>query len=148
MTWTTFCYTNRFAECNVKQRFKMLRFKMLKIIFGTESGNAEMAAEDMAAVLTEAGIEAKAVAMDDYDVNGLTDEEHVILMTSTYGEGELPMTTLPFYESLKTLSPNLSGIKFSAFGLGDSTYETYNQAIKTLIGKVRISRSFLPKLTR
>jgi flavodoxin len=25
---------------------------MLKIIFGTESGNAEMAAEDMAAVLT------------------------------------------------------------------------------------------------
>ncbi|HID4605964.1 TPA: flavodoxin domain-containing protein, partial [Klebsiella pneumoniae] len=85
MTWTTFCYTNRFAECNVKQCVKMLRFKMLKIIFGTESGNAEMAAEDMATVLTEAGIEAKAVAMDDYDVNGLTDEEHVILMTSTYG---------------------------------------------------------------
>lgn len=81
---------------------------MLKIIFGTESGNAEMAAEDMATVLTEAGIEAKAVAMDDYDVNGLTDEEHVILMTSTYGEGELPMTTLPFYESLKTLSPTLA----------------------------------------
>lgn len=106
---------------------------MLKIIFGTESGNAEMAAEDMVAALYESGIEATAVAMDIYDVAQITQEEHVILMASTYGEGELPMTAVPFYESLKAASPNLSGLKFSALGLGDSSYETYNQGIKSLI---------------
>lgn len=106
---------------------------MLKIIFGTESGNAEMAADDMTTALNEAGIEAVAVSMDDYDVADLAGENHVILVSSTYGEGELPMTAAPFYESLKTLTPNLGNVKFSAFGLGDSTYETYNQAIKSLI---------------
>ncbi|AIA70904.1 flavodoxin [Pectobacterium atrosepticum SCRI1043] len=106
---------------------------MLKIIFGTESGNAEMAAEDMATALNDSGITATAVAMDTYDVAEIANEEHIILMTSTYGEGELPMTAAPFYESLKASSPDLKGVKFSAFGLGDSTYETYNQAIKSLI---------------
>ena len=106
---------------------------MLKIIFGTESGNAEMGAEDMVTALNEAGLEASAVAMDVYDIAELANETHIILMTSTYGEGELPMTAAPFYESLKMASPDLKGIKFSGFGLGDSTYETYNQAIKSLM---------------
>lgn len=105
---------------------------MLKIIFGTESGNAEMAADDMALALNGAGIDTIAVSMDTYDVEELAGEEHVILMSSTYGEGELPMTAAPFYENLKAAAPNLSRVKFSAFGLGDSTYETYNQAIKSL----------------
>ena len=106
---------------------------MLKIIFGTESGNAEMAAEDMAIALNESGVEAVAVAMDSYDIQNIANEEHVILLSSTYGEGELPMTASPFYENLKDISPDLTGVKFSAFGLGDSTYETYNQAIKSLM---------------
>ncbi|MBN3137520.1 flavodoxin domain-containing protein [Pectobacterium punjabense] len=106
---------------------------MLKIIYGTESGNAEMAAEDMAAMLNDSGITATAVSMDAYDVAEMANEEHIILMTSTYGEGELPMTAAPFYASLKDSAPDLQGVKFSAFGLGDSTYETYNQAIRSFI---------------
>lgn len=110
---------------------------MLKIIFGTESGNAEMAAEDMADVLNESGIPAAAVGMDTYDVADITQEEHIILMASTYGEGQLPMTAAPFFDSLKASSPDLSKLKFSAFGLGDSSYETYNQGIKTLIALMK-----------
>ncbi|QLK20864.1 MULTISPECIES: flavodoxin domain-containing protein [Klebsiella/Raoultella group] len=110
---------------------------MLKIIFGTESGNAEMAAEDMATTLNNGGKTASIVAMDEYHVSELSNESHIILITSTYGEGELPLTAAPFYSKLNESRPNLSGVKFSAFGLGDSTYETYNQAIKAFIALMK-----------
>lgn len=41
-------------------------------------------------------MEAEAVGMEDYDVSELSSEEKVVLITSTYGEGELPETTQPF----------------------------------------------------
>ena len=76
----------------------------IQILFGTESGNAEMVAE--------VGI--------------------AIFITSTYGDGELPMTTAPFHEALVAAKPDLGSLRFGAFGLGDRTYETYNNAITVL----------------
>lgn len=106
---------------------------MLTILYGTESGNAEMAAEDMANVLNLTGKETRVISMEDYTPSDLQSEEHVIFMTSTYGEGELPLTSAPFYSKLKELNLDLSGLKFSAFGLGDSTYEHFNGAIHTFV---------------
>lgn len=105
----------------------------LTILFGTESGNAEMVAEDVAAALADNGIEARVTGMEDYDVDELGNEKLVVLITSTYGEGELPESAAPFYEALTKSEPDLSGLRFAAFGLGDSTYETYNNGIATLI---------------
>ncbi|WP_138464280.1 flavodoxin domain-containing protein [Poseidonocella sp. HB161398] len=102
---------------------------MTKILFGTESGNSEMAADDIADFLNDNGGEAEVVAMEDYDVADLAAEGFAVVITSTYGEGELPETTQPFYDALKESRPDLSGLRFAAFGLGDSTYETYGNGI-------------------
>lgn len=110
---------------------------MLTILYGTESGNAEMAAEDMANVLNLTGKETRVISMEDYEPIDLQNEEHVIFMTSTYGEGELPLTSAPFYSKLKELDLDLSELKFSAFGLGDSTYEHFNGAIHTFVKLLR-----------
>lgn len=103
-----------------------------QILFGTESGNAELVADDIAETFTSAGTVARVVAMEDFDITDLADLGFVVVVTSTYGEGELPATTAPFAEALRDAKPDLSSLRFAAFGLGDSSYETYNNAIDIL----------------
>ncbi|MCX2963188.1 flavodoxin domain-containing protein [Gordonia aquimaris] len=103
------------------------------VLFGTESGNCEMVAEDLVEVLAEMGIAGEVAAMDEVDVENLSDNDLIILVSSTYGEGDLPNTAVPFFESLQEKRPDLSHNRFAAFGLGDSTYDTYNQGIDILI---------------
>lgn len=102
---------------------------MIKVLFGTESGNSEIAADDIAALLSRGGAAAKVVPMEDADVQELASDNFVIVITSTYGDGELPETTQPFYDSLRNLRPDLASLSFAAFGLGDSSYETYGNGI-------------------
>lgn len=105
----------------------------IHILFGTESGNAEMVADDIAEALDRQGVEHQVASMDGYDIEELSTVDVVIVITSTYGDGELPMTTAPFHVALLARRPNLSALRFAAFGLGDSTYETYNNAIGILV---------------
>ncbi|WP_396910550.1 flavodoxin domain-containing protein [Mycolicibacterium sp.] len=104
----------------------------INILFGTESGNAELVADDIAETFNNAGTNAEVVAMEDFDVSELSDAGTVVVITSTYGEGELPATTQPFEDNLLAQKPDLTGLRFAAFGLGDSSYETYNNAIGVL----------------
>lgn len=109
---------------------------MITVLFGTESGNAEMAADDIVEYLEELGKSAEVVPMEDYDTTDLPDAGVVVIITSTYGEGELPETTQPFFDSLEATSPDLSALKFAAFGLGDSTYETFCNGIDVVNAKL------------
>jgi len=105
----------------------------VSILFGTESGNSEMVADDIAEALTEHGIACRVSDMENYGPVDLARESTVVVITSTYGEGELPQTAITFYERLEREKPDLSGLRFAAFGLGDSTYATYNRAIQTFV---------------
>jgi MioC protein len=105
----------------------------ISILYGTESGNSEMAADDISDTLKDAGFDTEICAMEDYEIQNLVNDEKVVLISSTFGEGEFPETTLPFYDALKEIKPDLSKVQFAAFGLGDSTYENYNNAIDSLV---------------
>lgn len=105
---------------------------VVNILFGTESGNAEMVAEDIAASFENQGFETTTSELTDVDVTELADMELAVFVTSTYGEGGLPETAAPFHDALLTQKPDLSGLRFAAFGLGDSIYETFNNAIDTI----------------
>ncbi|MFD1210461.1 flavodoxin domain-containing protein [Arthrobacter sp. GCM10027362] len=104
------------------------------VLFGTETGNAEMAAEDIAEVLGSVVESADVTAMDDYDVRGLADEDLLVIVSSTYGEGELPASAQPFFDALQAERPALAGLRFGVFGLGDSSYDTFNNASTTIAG--------------
>lgn len=105
----------------------------ITILFGTETGNAEMVAEDVSTVFEENGVKAQVMGMEDCDVDDLGDQDVVIVVVSTYGEGELPESAAPFFEALMERKPDLSSVRFAALGLGDSTYETYNNGVGALI---------------
>jgi MioC protein len=92
------------------------------ILYGTESGNAEMVAEDLVADLDDAYAE----DMTDFDVSSLNTSDFYVVICSTHGEGDLPSSARPFFESLQAESPDLSGVHYAVFGLGNSSYENYS----------------------
>ncbi|KRC67028.1 nitric oxide synthase [Aeromicrobium sp. Root236] len=104
----------------------------VNVLFGTESGNAEMVADEIAEVMTTAGLGAVVTELTDVDIPDLGSGDVVVLISSTYGEGGLSASAEPFYEALADDRPALDGLRFAAFGLGDSSYENYNRAIDTL----------------
>jgi sulfite reductase (NADPH) hemoprotein beta-component len=57
---------------------------------------------------------------------GLKDEEHVVLVTSTAGQGEPPQNGRNFFKALNAAALReekvFSNLKFSVFGMGDSHY--------------------------
>lgn len=106
------------------------------VLFGTESGNAEIAAEDLAASLVDAhDVEVKDLA--DARIDELVDGRFVVLICSTYGEGDLPASALPFSEELVARAPDLTGVHYALFGLGDTFYEaTYSHGADILDEKL------------
>jgi MioC protein len=104
----------------------------IHIFFGTESGNAEMAADDIADILRSQGFDTTISELSDAAVDSLAELGTAVLITSTYGEGDLPETAAPFHTALLQSRPDLSRLHFAAFGLGDSGYETFNNGIDIL----------------
>lgn len=104
----------------------------ISILFGTESGNGELAADDLAEFLTiEHDVHVRDLAT--FSPAELTGRQLFIFICSTYGEGDLPNTALPFFTALNDSRPDLNGVEFAIFGLGDSFYtETYGQGATKL----------------
>lgn len=95
-------------------------------LFGTETGNAEMVADDIVEALAS-DFEACARDMADFDIHDVQKEDVLLLVCSTYGDGELPNSAQPLFDMLRTEQPDLSQLRFATFGLGDSFYETFNK---------------------
>ncbi|WP_083211275.1 cytochrome P450 [Mycolicibacterium porcinum] len=105
---------------------------VIHVWYGTESGNSEMVGDGIVDALKQAGFETRLDELTQLSVDDVIGAELAVLITSTYGEGGLPATTEPFYHALVSERPDLSGLRFAAFGLGDSSYENYNNAIRTM----------------
>lgn len=93
------------------------------ILFGTESGNAELVADDLIDVI---GSDASALDMSDFDIGDFTSDTFYLVVCSTHGEGELPSSAKPFATALQAKSPDLGGIRYAIFGLGNSSYDNYS----------------------
>ena len=99
--------------------------RKIVILFGTESGNAEFAAEDMAAEIADR--EGEGVDMIDFDVEDFSPESFYMVICSTHGEGDLPSGGVPLLQALTSQNPDLNGVEYAMFGLGDSSYENYSK---------------------
>lgn len=99
----------------------------VKILVGTMTGTAEMVAEEMNDVLEEAGHTPEVIAMDDLDATAFDQGKIFLIVTSTYGQGDVPDNAMAFYNALCAEKPDLSGKLYGVYSLGDRTYaETFN----------------------
>ncbi len=120
----------------------------LLVAFGSQSGNAESLAKRLAREAASRGFVARAAGLDSLQPADLVKEQNVLLITSTWGEGDMPDNATSFWDSINQngSSPKLDGVKYSVLALGDKNYgETFCLAGKKLdarlaeLGAVRVS---------
>ncbi|GAB5520660.1 MAG: hypothetical protein RhofKO_29110 [Rhodothermales bacterium] len=92
------------------------------LLTGTQTGNAETVAEAVAAMLDAHGFAPTVRSMMDTDMGDLDAVSQLIVITSTYGEGELPDTAHDFHAALNETQPDLSHLAYGVIALGDSHY--------------------------
>lgn len=95
------------------------------ILYGTETGTGELVADAIADALNQH--DPSIYDMSEYAVEDLDPADFLVIVCSTYGEGELPTGAEPFADELESINPDLSGLRFAVFGLGDSIYDTFNR---------------------
>lgn len=107
--------------------------RTLTILYGTETGNGRALARDFAEAAARRGLTPKVADMADYKVRSLKDEQDLLIIASTHGEGDPPESARPFFEFIEgPRAPKLAGVRYSVLALGDSTYEKYCEAGKRL----------------
>ena len=93
------------------------------ILYASDNGNAEGLATRLGNRARARGLKSSVMAMDDYPFEDLANEENIVLMTSTAGQGEFPQNGRQFWEAVRNASTiDLATVKFAVFALGDSHY--------------------------
>lgn len=103
----------------------------LLVLFGSQSGNAEMLAKRLGKLARERGFEPRVSDLDGVSPQDLQRDRHVLIVTSTWGEGDMPDNAARFWSALNRngSSPRLDGVLFSVLALGDRNYaDTFCQA--------------------
>jgi len=103
----------------------------LTILFGSESGNAEGLADTLGKSAADEGFACAVLDMADAELETLAKAENLLVLVSTWGEGEPPSRAADFYDAIMAKDAlKLDGLNFSVLGLGDSSYEHFNQMAK------------------
>jgi MioC protein len=99
----------------------------ITILVGTMTGTAQLCAQEMELALDDGETQVEARLMDGLDSTVFNGESLFLVCTSTYGQGDVPDNARALYEDLQKKRPDLSGVRYGVFGLGDKTYaETFN----------------------
>lgn len=99
----------------------------LTLLVGTMTGTAQLVAQELELVWDDGEVNVETLLMDDLDSSVFEREGVFLIVTSTYGQGDVPDNAKAFYEELKAKRPDLSRVRYGVFGLGDRTYaETFN----------------------
>ena len=94
----------------------------LNILFASEMGNAIDVADNTFLFASEQGIEAEQFELNDVSMEDLRNMKKVLIITSSTGDGDLPMMSEDFWDALVQSDINLEGTDYSVCALGDRSY--------------------------
>jgi sulfite reductase (NADPH) flavoprotein alpha-component len=108
----------------------------LTVLYGTESGNSEVLADRTVKAAKKRGFQAVMKNMSDFATADLAKASNLLLIVSTWGDGEPPETATSFYKDFMASAASLASVKFSVCALGDTSYEKFCQTGKDLDAKL------------
>ena len=102
------------------------------LLYGTETGNAELLCDDIEAEIGSSH-DCSIASLADIAPSDLRADTFYIFVVSTYGNGDLPSGAAKFFEELDAEKPDLSKVSFAIFGLGDMVFDyTFAQGSEKL----------------
>ena len=102
--------------------------RSLNILFGSQTGNAAGLAEKTAKLAVDYGLQPNIVDMDGFDPARLATMKRVMIITSTWGEGEMPDNADGMWNAINANGPALGSVHFSVCAIGDTSYDEYCKA--------------------
>jgi sulfite reductase alpha subunit-like flavoprotein len=119
------------------------------LLFGSQTGTAEGLCKKAAKQLKAVNCDPKIVDMSEVSPDELAGVEHLLIITSTYGEGDPPDNAQALHTALMAESaPKMEGVNYSVMGLGDTNYVDFCKCSKEFdarlegLGATRIAPMF------
>jgi MioC protein len=95
----------------------------ITILVGTMTGTAEIVAEEVQLALEGAGHAATIAPMDGLDAGAFDRGGAFLIISSTYGNGDVPDNAQAFFAAIEAARPALGHVSFGIVALGDRTYK-------------------------
>ncbi|MGF1530827.1 MAG: sulfite reductase flavoprotein subunit alpha [Puniceicoccaceae bacterium] len=103
----------------------------LLFLFGSQTGSSENLTRKFAKEARARGFDSRVHSLDEFSQIDFAKERRLAIITSTYGDGDMPDNAQPFWDFISDGSaPRLEHLEFSVLALGDSNYVQFCEAGK------------------
>jgi sulfite reductase (NADPH) flavoprotein alpha-component len=102
----------------------------LVVLYGTESGNAESLADRAGKEAKKRGFQPVVKNMSEISAADLAKVSDLLVVVSTWGDGEPPESATTFYKELMAAELDLKNTRFTVCALGDTSYDKFCQTGK------------------